>query len=64
MDYKSRGVVVFGAPLSRYHIALTKLWLPNIDQAILEDGRCISEDEVYGAINVAVLVKLLPLGHP
>lgn len=56
------GGLVGGAPsLRRDHVGLVPQGPPHVDVAVLKDGGGVAEDEVHGAVDVAVAVEL-PLG--
>ncbi|GER35051.1 copper amine oxidase family protein [Striga asiatica] len=45
-------------PLGCHHVGLAREGSADVDDAVLEDGGCIAEDDVYGTVDEARLVKL------
>lgn len=58
MDNDSGILVWVCSCLCRYRVLLVAHGFPNEDVAVLEDRYGVAEDEVYGAVDVAVAVEL------
>lgn len=53
------GVLIRVSPgLCRHGVDLVARWLSDVDVTVLKDGGGVAEDEVYGAVYVAVTVEL------
>lgn len=57
MDDNTRILIRVGSSLSSDCVSVTT-WTACEDVAVLENGCCVSEDEIDGSVNVAIAVKL------
>lgn len=58
MDRNAGVLVRIGAALGGDRVLLLAHRPPSVDHAVLEDGCCVAEDEVHGAVDVAFFVEL------
>lgn len=58
MDCNRRVLKRVIAALCGDHVCLAFQWPPDVNQTVLEDDRRITEDEIYGSVDVTFSVEL------